>query len=827
MVGLVPNSAQADDVVVDRYGQVASVTWPNKVTSDQQLRGDVAADAAYYGKIKPPKTDAYGGNPGSGKKLGLTATGWFHVENHDGRSVLVDPAGNEFFSLGMNVFCSVGDTYTKVAGRESIYEWLPDGSDPKFDAGWRTSDKEDYSFYIANQVRKYGSWDESAYCDREVQRAKKLGFNSVGGWSNLDLVRQHDMPYVAHIDSMPFYEIGWSGLYDIYRPGLQAEIDAAVAGQVSEFKDDKNLIGYMFFNEIMWSRLRTAVSEQPASEVASKGALVDLLEKRHNGDITSFNKAWDMDVASFEALRELSFTPKTDAAVVDMNAFTAEYLDLFYKTFSSAIRKADPNHMVIGDRWYTKVMVDDTLRAQLATAAGKHLDALTYNYYAWDLDLEMLGEIYRLSGNKPMFLSEFHYGEPSHGLTFAIKMAADELQKGLLYRNYVEKAAASGMVVGTHWFEAHDQAATGRWFQGFDGEAGGIGLTDVTDRPYKVFQAEVIKANHAIYRLTNGKQKPYQYAFGPDQIERDSNNITQVPVATTAPVIDGTLDANWPDGPTLSLGANNLTDGVALEGVSADFRLAWDQTNLYVHATVTDPTPMLNRYHGFDIWNGDAVEIFVGPDNVDQGGGIQVNDSQIIISGQPQDANGTAEYYWYNSRTDQPAITAVVKPAPGGWTMEAAIPLSALNIDGVNPPQQLRFDIGFDDGNGAQRQRQFLWNGVESNAANREKWGRAWLVETVAAEPPGQPGPSNPTATVSAKVAAPGEYLTVSATGLNPGEKLAVTFDGLRIGTLVGAADGSASDIVRVPSNVRPGQHTVQVLKGTDVVLSTKVRVTK
>lgn len=751
------------EVTVDRYGQVAAADFPGKVTSDEQLRADVAADKAWYGSLKPPARDPYGGDPGSGARLGLDATGWFHLgTTSDGRKTLVTPDGNQYFSLGLNGFGSVGDTYTQVSGREELYEYLPsDPADP-LNAGWMGNSRQNYSFYVANQVRKYGSWNPDADWSRQVERASQLCFNGAGGFSNIGLRSNAPYPYVAHLDDVPNHPIGDSGLYDVYAPGLQQELNEAMARNVAAYKNDRHLIGYMFFNEIFWTRLRTAVSESKASEVASKGVLVDMLQKRH-GTIASFNAAWGMDAASFDALKEMPFAPRTDAAVADIDAFSEAFLDTFYEVFSTAIRKADPHHLVMGDRWFGNVIANDKLRDQLATAAGKHLDVITYNYYTWDLNQSRIDAIWEKSGHTPMILTEFHYGEPTHGLTFAIRMGANEDEKGLLYRNYVEKAAASGgKIVGAHWFEYLDQAATGRWYQGYDGEAGGIGIIDVADRPYKVLQQHMAQSNCAIYNLAEGRQKPYQYAFKPGQTERDNSKTTKVPKAAAPLQMDGKLD-QWPAGETLHLGAVDLVDGVMQDGVEGKFRLGWDEEFLYLHAAITDPTPMLNPNKGFDIWNGDAIELFVGPRNVDQGGGIQVADTQIILSAQPQDSDGRITYYWYNERSDQPRITGVVKPADGGYTLEARIRLADLHIDKVNPPQTMRFDIGFDDGNGRQRQRQFMWNGVEGNSQNREAWGRAVLQPagdaprpTPSVTPPATPTPTPTPSTVTPTPGKPG-----------------------------------------------------------------------
>jgi hypothetical protein len=328
---------------------------------------------------------------------------------------------------------------------------------------------------------------------------------------------------------------------------------------------------------------------------------------------------------------------------------------------------------------------------------------------------------------KPIMLTEFHYGEPTYGLTGGVRMMDNGTDKGKAYRNYVEKAAASGVVVGTHWFEYLDQSPTGRWFQGFEGEAYGIGLIDVADRPHKEMLESVVEANYNIYDILLGEKEPYSYAFGENQTERNSSNVAEIEKATAPIVIDGVKDAAWP-GDTIALNGKDRVLGIQQENVSADFQLAWDEKNLYIFTHISDPTPCENAYEGFDIWNGDAIELFVGPQYPNSPGALKVSDTQIIIA-------ATGVYFWYNNRDPQPAMSTAAKlDADGkGYTLEAAIPLSALNILDITDGREFRFDIGFDDGKGTSRIGQYLWNGIDGNAQSRDKWGKAILVDHTAA----------------------------------------------------------------------------------------------
>src|SRR3712207_7390285 len=63
-----------------------------------------------------PYTTLFRSLPGSREKLGLKQTGFFHVEQKNGKWLMVNPEGNAFFHLGICVF-NPGDDFTLVKGR--------------------------------------------------------------------------------------------------------------------------------------------------------------------------------------------------------------------------------------------------------------------------------------------------------------------------------------------------------------------------------------------------------------------------------------------------------------------------------------------------------------------------------------------------------------------------------------------------------------------------------------------------------------------------------------------------------------------------------------
>jgi hypothetical protein len=101
-----------------------------------------------------------------------------------------------------------------------------------------------------------------------------------------------------------------------------------------------------------------------------------------------------------------------------------------------------------------------------------------------------------------MLIGEFHFGALDRGMfhTGLVPMA-DQNARAAAYELYVESAIHHPQLVGTHWFQFGDEAATGRG----DGENYQIGFVDVCDTPY----AETIRAcrevGESMYRERSGK----------------------------------------------------------------------------------------------------------------------------------------------------------------------------------------------------------------------------------------------------------------------------------------------------------------------------------
>ncbi len=241
---------------------------------------------------------------------------------------------------------------------------------------------------------------------------------------------------------------------------------------------------------------------------ASKQRLVELLRARYGNDIARFNTAWQpkAPLSSFDAMSDTPLEVSTRAAAGDMKEFYALFADTYYDLVSRLFKKYDQNHLLLGSRWQPGTANNEIL----VRTAAKYVDVISVNYYAYAIETSFLQRIHDWSAERPMLLSEWHYTCTDQGLAGG-KEVSNQRERGLAYRNYVETVGALPFVIGSQWFSYVDQAMTGRWFEGFRGEGGNIGLVNVADRPYLPFVNEAKITNDEIYDIIFAKRAPFQF----------------------------------------------------------------------------------------------------------------------------------------------------------------------------------------------------------------------------------------------------------------------------------------------------------------------------
>jgi hypothetical protein len=503
--------AEGPKALVDQFGQAMREEWPGQVKTLDELKADVASESAWYASLTPPELDRFGGLPGSREKLGLQATGFFHVEKKGDRWLLVNPAGNAFFHLGL---CSSNpnEDFTLVKGRESAYEWLPP-RDGEFASAWKPdSGGTVVSFHLANLIRKYGQpYSADSYASRMVARMRKWGFNSIGAFSagGETAWEAAQFPRVASLPLNDWHGVarlpGIGETFDPFDEKTRAQVEANLAKELPARANDPLLIGYFIVNEPIYENIPHLLPTLKSNHACKRRFVAWLTEKYKT--VAAFNIAWALHAVSFDALGDMALPVESPAAKADVQEFTGVFLEEYFRLITDTYRKHDKNHLLLGCRLQSGTINN----AQLCRIAGKYVDVMSFNYYTNGVDKSLLRRIYDWTGGKPMMLSEFYWGAAKESGLAGGREVATQQERGLAYRNYVEQSAALGFVVGIEWFTLIDQAVTGRWFQGFDGERANTGVLSVADRPWKPMLEEAMKTNYDIYRVWLGERPPFAW----------------------------------------------------------------------------------------------------------------------------------------------------------------------------------------------------------------------------------------------------------------------------------------------------------------------------
>jgi len=442
--------------VVDEFGQWTPVDWTGKIKNLDHAKKEWASEDAGlktgdFGYCK------FGGYASTKAK----ATGFFRVEQVDGKWWFVDPDGHLFFSTS-STGMGAGGGDARLQGREDYFKTLPP-VDPNPPPGRRPQT----GFYAWNLQRRHGDEWRTKWVDLAVKRLESWGLNTIGNWSDSRLWDAHKKAYVVNLRGWGM-ETGYMGMPDVYSEEWPRIVDKAAAEQCAPRKNDQYLLGYFIANEPPW----------PGREAL----IVDIILERPASAIQREAKA-------FLAAGD---TPER------RKQFIYKAYDKYLEVINAAIKRHDPNHLNLGLRFGGGVPPAEMLRA------SKTFDVYSMNVYSTAVNVKVMEEIYRVTG-LPIIVGEFHFGVPGRGLAPGLVQVRDQAERGLAYRYYVEQAAAFPAFIGSSWFQWVDQPSTGR----MDGENYNIGLVDVTDRPYPEM-IEAMKTTHRrIYDVHAGKTPAY------------------------------------------------------------------------------------------------------------------------------------------------------------------------------------------------------------------------------------------------------------------------------------------------------------------------------
>jgi hypothetical protein len=481
--------------LLDRLGQSAIREWPGKTANEEELIDRLRRQAAEAGDQKWP--DSFSPWGGWVQKQ-YDATGFFRTHHDGSRWWLVDPDGCAFWSTGPD--CVHPEIDASIDGLEEALEWMPDRDLAEATAGRLGHERRHINYLGINLRRAFGEGWHEEWKPIILAELRRIGFNTVANWSEWQMAKEAEFPYVRHLDfRCDRAPLVYRDLPDVYDSGFALDA-AAVAAQLTESVDDPALIGYFLMNEPTWG----FSAECPAAGMLytyesgpARDRFARFLKEKYRDD-DRLAESWGPKV-SFSAITSGLFDQAlTDRGVADCEEFSAEMVSRFFTTLTQECRKIDPHHLNLGIRY-------QTVPPHWALDGMRTFDVFSMNCYRDRVPSEVNAEIARLLG-MPVMIGEWHFGALDAGLPASgIGHVRSQTDRGKAYRYYLETAAADPNCVGVHYFTLYDQSAIGR----FDGEAYQIGFIDGCHRRYPEMCGAARATHEAMYEVADGSRPPF------------------------------------------------------------------------------------------------------------------------------------------------------------------------------------------------------------------------------------------------------------------------------------------------------------------------------
>jgi hypothetical protein len=385
------------------------------------------------------------------------ATGFFYVKMIDGRWWVVDPDG--FLNI-----CRAVNAISTGKGTTSL-----------------------------NAMRtKFGN-RTSTWMTKTMEYLNEIGFNGAGCWSTTSTLltnpRQLTNPlaYTIILNWMSGYgsdrtyqQSGHMGYPNdaifVFEQGFVDYCEDKAKALVSN-KNDKNLFGYFTDNELPF----------------------------YNNSLNKFLRLGLTNPADVNYLATKKWLADRNCTEADTtNAdIQAQFLGFVGQTYTSivynAIKKYDPNHMVLGPRVNVAEARNNKYFMQ---AVGNYVDILAVNYYGVWTPSSRSMDSWGTNLGKPFMVTEFYTKGEDSGMgntTGAGWIVPTQLDRGYEYQNYTLALLENKYCVGWHWFKYMDNDPT------TPGDPSNIdgnkGLVKIDYEPYLPLTEKMKELNLRAYNL--------------------------------------------------------------------------------------------------------------------------------------------------------------------------------------------------------------------------------------------------------------------------------------------------------------------------------------
>lgn len=444
------------------YETVEYRKWQNGTfnawTTDGATENRTVGGMNWFTPVDGYVETAWGGRLDCGAPTSVKGTeGFFRIGKCDGRWYFLDPDGGAVILHG-----------TQHVRPGSSSEHAASFGNRFGDNGhWSAETGALLASYGFNYI-SYGSNRIERFPDDMRDNLLQPGNRKMAYAENLYLLRTFMWDMTANL-GYAFEDGTYNRLVLAFEPTFQAYVENLAREKCAAFAGDRHFVGYYLDNELPF------VAYQNADAV--KGVELThflMLPDKYRG-------ARDFAEA-FMAQEGIS----SSSAITDKHRekFRSAVADHYYRVTSEAVRKADPQHLILGTRlhdWskYTQGIVE---------ACARYCDVVSVNYYArWQPEPEFLSNLTTWIGDKPFLVTEFYVkgadanykGRPYANTEGGGWLVRTQRDRGIFYQNFCLRLLETRNCAGWMHFEYND---------GYGGTSdSNKGLVSVEYAPYTDF----------------------------------------------------------------------------------------------------------------------------------------------------------------------------------------------------------------------------------------------------------------------------------------------------------------------------------------------------
>ena len=303
------------------------------------------------------------------------------------------------------------------------------------------------------------------------QDIQAIGFNHFGSWSDETI---KNIPYtprwnfiVRFKNKTPELKRNFleNDLMPVFEPKFESFVNR-LASKAAKRQNDPWVLGHFTDNEIPFHKtiqLKESL-KLPAKNAQHQAAKI-WLRKKHGRRVRA------SDITEDDELEYMGFVA-----------------DRYFQVVTTALRKHDPNHLILGERLHASAKYNPHVIA----AAGKYCDIISINFYRdWQPPGKVLA-MWRDVGKKPFLITEFYSKAADSGLANkngAGWVVPDQQGRVQHFENFALQMLGTPHCIGLQWFRF------------IDDEGSNKGVYTANYEPYEQLQDSMKKVTRQLYRL--------------------------------------------------------------------------------------------------------------------------------------------------------------------------------------------------------------------------------------------------------------------------------------------------------------------------------------